>query len=374
MQQYKEKTKELLNCAELKTIFSNISSIVIISLTTCGRKAWQEDEETRKDFNIVLTHQDKKFFTSEHFQSHSGRSPIDPTLQDNVLIPNNVFQYIYHVGCAINLHSIINSGLIAGGPNLNNRQIVFLLVDPMDKNIRILIRMEETSEYCFLGRHQSGSEERIEVLSNTIERYHSLRYTPQLIVSRKLSGWKLEKSYAKQFSCHLDLHQRSPWNMTRWKNWVQKMLNDQRDKLCHKSSRWNQPIPSPDHDRKGQPVVGTDRTVQPVDGTNPRIESSGRKTFHSQEIETRSFHEEAVKHDRTWRIRSRANNAERDTTQKRIIVSANQLSLYGPVAEMCEEYESFQDRTGQSSKAWSRQKCFWIVMTFLTLMSLTTFP
>ena len=68
-------------------------------------------------------------------QGHSGRSLIDLTLQDNVVIPSNFFQYIYHVGCAINLHSIINSGLIPGGQILNNRQTVFfLLVDPMDKN------------------------------------------------------------------------------------------------------------------------------------------------------------------------------------------------------------------------------------------------
>ena len=49
-----------------------------------------------------------------------------------------------------------------------------------------------------------------------------------------------------------------------------------------KSSQSNKPIPNPDHDRKGQPVVGTDRTGQPVVGTNPRIESSGRKTSRSQ--------------------------------------------------------------------------------------------
>ena len=68
-------------------------------------------------------------------QGHSGRNLIDPTLQDNVLIPNNFFQYIYHVGCAINLHSIINSGLILGGQNLSNTQTIFFLpVDPMDKN------------------------------------------------------------------------------------------------------------------------------------------------------------------------------------------------------------------------------------------------
>ena len=68
-------------------------------------------------------------------QGHSGRNLIDPSLQDNVIIKSNFFQYIYHVGCAINLHSIISSGLIPGGQNLNNRQTVFFLpVDPMDKN------------------------------------------------------------------------------------------------------------------------------------------------------------------------------------------------------------------------------------------------
>ena len=56
-----------------------------------------------------------------------------------------------------------------------------------------------------------------------------------------------------------------------------------------KSSQSNQPTQNPDHDRTEQPVVGGD----------PRIASSGRKTSRSQEIETRSFHEEAVKHDRT---------------------------------------------------------------------------
>ena len=68
-------------------------------------------------------------------RGHSGRSLIDPTLQDNVVIPSGFFQYIYHIGCAINLHSIINSGLIPGSQNLSNRQTVFFLpVNPMDKN------------------------------------------------------------------------------------------------------------------------------------------------------------------------------------------------------------------------------------------------
>ena len=50
-----------------------------------------------------------------------------------------------------------------------------------------------------------------------------------------------------------------------------------------------------------------------------------------------------------------AADQERIETIFRIIVSANQLSLYGAVAEICEEYESLNERTvrlvvmGQSS-------------------------
>ena len=33
-------------------------------------------------------------------QGHSGRNLTDPSSQDNVLIPNDFFEYIYHVGCA----------------------------------------------------------------------------------------------------------------------------------------------------------------------------------------------------------------------------------------------------------------------------------
>ena len=38
-------------------------------------------------------------------------------------------------------------------------------------------------------------------------------------------------------------------------------------------------------------------------------------------------------------------NQDTITTIFRTITSVKQLSLYGPVAEMCEEYESFHDRT-----------------------------
>ena len=64
---------------------------------------------------------------------HSGRNPIDRLLQDNEMIPNNFCEYIYQIGCAVNLHSITHSGLIPGGQNSSrDRQTVFLTaVNPM---------------------------------------------------------------------------------------------------------------------------------------------------------------------------------------------------------------------------------------------------
>ena len=78
--------------------------------------------------------QETLYFRALH--GHSGRNPIDPSLQDNVLIPNDFFEYIYHIGCAINLHSITNSGLIPGGQNSSrDRQTVFFTaVNPMHQS------------------------------------------------------------------------------------------------------------------------------------------------------------------------------------------------------------------------------------------------
>ena len=79
-------------------------------------------------------------------RGHPGRNPIDPSLQDNALIPNNFFEYVYHIGCAVNLHSITNSGLIAGGQNSSrDRQTVFCTaVNPMNKDHRDLHELDLT--------------------------------------------------------------------------------------------------------------------------------------------------------------------------------------------------------------------------------------
>ena len=67
-------------------------------------------------------------------QGHSGRNLIDPLKKDKVIIQSGFFQHVYHIGCAFNLHSIINNGLILGGQNSSKRQTVFFLpTDPRDK-------------------------------------------------------------------------------------------------------------------------------------------------------------------------------------------------------------------------------------------------
>ena len=47
----------------------------------------------------------------------------------------------------------------------------------------------------------------------------------------------------------------------------------------------------------------------------------------------------------------------------RIIVSANQLSLYGAVAEMCEEYETLHDRSGRLDEVMGQSIVFSAIKT-----------
>ena len=92
----------------------------------------------KKRFQYCTDSSGQEILYLRALQGHSGRNPIDPTLQDNVLIPDNFSGYIHHIGCAIRLHSITNSGLIAGGQNSSReRQTVFFTaVNPMNKDHR----------------------------------------------------------------------------------------------------------------------------------------------------------------------------------------------------------------------------------------------
>ena len=78
--------------------------------------------------------------SSSHFlylrtiQGHSGGNAVDPALEDNVLLPKGFTEYIYHVGNANELNSIIRNGLIPGGKSLKRRRpaVFFTTVNPME--------------------------------------------------------------------------------------------------------------------------------------------------------------------------------------------------------------------------------------------------
>ena len=82
--------------------------------------------------------------------------------------------------------------------------------------------MEETSRRGILGRHQSCVSERIDILSNSIEWNHLSRNTSTLLYS---------KSWYEKHTCHLDLHQRSHYVTIGQRNWVRKLLDNQKGKL-----------------------------------------------------------------------------------------------------------------------------------------------
>ena len=67
---------EQLSSGDSKIIFRTNLCILNIGLTTCARAKWQEAEATRKDFNIVLIHQDKKFFIFELFKVIQDEIPL----------------------------------------------------------------------------------------------------------------------------------------------------------------------------------------------------------------------------------------------------------------------------------------------------------
>ena len=78
MDNYFEKKMGRLNSGDSKMIVGTNLRTLSISLMKCERAKWQEAEATRKDINIVLTRQDKKFFISQPFKVIQDAIPLIP--------------------------------------------------------------------------------------------------------------------------------------------------------------------------------------------------------------------------------------------------------------------------------------------------------
>ena len=241
-------------------------------------------------------------------QGHSGRNLIDPSLQDNVVIQSNFFQYIYHVGCAFNLHSIISSGLIPGGQSSSKRQTVFFLpVDPMDISHKDpdVIDLSVPRHAQYLHKAWKRRQDAVYLYGVDINlaikkglTFYQTRSNP-IILQETLPAYCIPKVvtmetgevlYEKEY-----VSPRPPPKISLKHEWKRELGSEhaQRSEVEHlsRSFQSNQPILNPIRERTGRPVIRDDAgTVE-----------DGRKTSRSQEIDVNSFHEEPVSSERPWR-------------------------------------------------------------------------
>ena len=223
---------------EIKRLSSEQSSLVWRQVEEMHCKRRRKEE----DFSVVLILQEK-FFTCELFKVIQDVTLLIHHYRTTLSFRNDFFKYNYRVGCAINLHSIMNSGLIPAGQKFEHKtgQYSSCLWILWTENTKILrnrpestasctihaASVEEKSEHGVFGRHQSCSKELIEVLSDAIEHHHPLQCISKPIVSRRLFRWKLEKC-TKKYLNHIDRFRRCLWEMIGWRNWVQKLFDKQK--------------------------------------------------------------------------------------------------------------------------------------------------
>ena len=125
----------------------------------------------KKGFQCFMNPNSSKYFLC--FRAIQGL--VDPTLQDNVLLPNDFAGYIFHIGNAHDIHSIIQGGLIPGGRSLkrDRQSVFFTAVNPM-----YAYQDLESSPKCRKWvQSEARSKKRIAVLPNTIPRNRSFQHT-----------------------------------------------------------------------------------------------------------------------------------------------------------------------------------------------------
>ena len=265
---------EPINSADLKKIFKNISCFAFIGLIASGKHAWQDRGRNKKRYQYC-TDSSGTIVYLRALQGHSGHNLIDLSLQDNVIIQSNFFQYKNHVGCAIKLHSIISSGLIPGGQSLSNRQTVFSLpVDPLDKNHKdpdvIDVRKPRRAHYLHKAwkRHQDAEKwvdinlamkkglKFYQTRSNAIILVETLPayYIPK-VVRMETGEVKNEKVF---------MSPPPPPKISLKHEWKRELGSEhaQRSEVgqLSRSFQSNQPIPNPSRESTERPVVETSKT------------------------------------------------------------------------------------------------------------------
>ena len=168
-------------------------------------------------------------FSSRSFRTQFLWSFVTGQCIDSGTVSSSTF---YHVGCAINLHSITNSGLIAGGQNSSRvRQTVFFTaVNPMHKNHKDPKELDlDQATFCIVqaitrcvGSIYRLFNGEIEVLSNKIERNYPPRYALSSLYLEKQSRWILKKSHTREYMCHFEYHRQFPSKIVGCPIWILK--------------------------------------------------------------------------------------------------------------------------------------------------------
>ena len=130
-------------------------------------------------------------------QGHSGRNLIDPSLQDDVLIPDDFIecilsrrmcnQFTFHHKFRIDTgrtHFVQGKTVFFTAVNPVNKETQRSGRDWLDRTTSCIIqatKVEKTPRHSVLGRYTICLTERIEVLSNKIERNHPSRHTPSFL-------------------------------------------------------------------------------------------------------------------------------------------------------------------------------------------------
>ena len=105
--------------------------------------------------------------------------------------------------------------------------------------------MEETSKHGVLGRHQSCSKEKIEVLSDTIERYILHETLPAYCIPKVFRMETGQVIYEKVFASP-----RPPPRISLKHDWMKELGSE-----VVRQAEGSQPTqPNPNHDRTERPV------------------------------------------------------------------------------------------------------------------------
>ena len=219
----------------------------------------------KKRFQYCTDPSRQEILSLRALQGHSGRNPMDPSLQDNVPIPNDIFEYIYHIGCAVSVHSITKSGLIPGGQSLSKERhtVFFSAVNPMNKehkdpneidlNAPRLAwtkqkkwkRHQDTVYWVDIQLAQQKGFKFYQTRSNAIILHDTL---PAYCIPKFIVMEPGEITYEKVYESP-----RMPPKISLRHDWMKELGSE-----VARQAQVNQPTqpnPNPNHDRTGRPVV-----------------------------------------------------------------------------------------------------------------------